>query len=81
MSTSGGGASVPEPLDPRENPKVLTVEDLEKAALGKVDSSSPPGESGGGGGGKSIILIILVSLCLGSFENIREQAVSTSSWP
>ena len=46
---------MPEPLDPRENPKVLTVEDLEKAALGKVDSSSPPSESGGGGGGgKSI---------------------------
>ena len=54
MSTSAGGNNVPEPLDPRENPKVLTVEDLEKAALGKVDSSSPPSESGGGGGGKSI---------------------------
>ena len=53
MSTSGESKVPPEPLDPRDNPKVLTVEDLEKAALGpgsKADASSP-GESGNGGDG------------------------------
>ena len=45
MSNSGESKVPPEPLDPRDNPKVLTVEDLEKAALGG------PGGSGGAGGG------------------------------
>ena len=46
----GGGEGqvpLPEPLDPRDNPKVLTVEDLEKAALG---GNGGGGGTGGGGG-------------------------------
>ena len=48
----GGGEGqvpLPEPLDPRDNPKVLTVEDLEKAALG----GNGGGGGGTGGGGES----------------------------
>ena len=50
----GGGEGqvpLPDPLDPRDNPKVLTVEDLEKAALG--GNGGGGGTGGGGGGGES----------------------------
>ena len=50
-----GEGKVPEPLDPRDNPKVLTLEDLEKAALGGgttgAGGRSGGGDGGGGGGG------------------------------
>ena len=56
---SEGGKVPPEPLDPRDNPKVmLTVEDLEKAALGpgggggKADSAAGEPGNGADGGGK-----------------------------
>ena len=59
MSNPGGGdggqVPFPEPLDPRDNPKVLTVEDLEKAALGGGGGTGGGGEAGGdgdGGGGQ-----------------------------
>ena len=51
---SGGDGHVPlpEPLDPRDNPKVLTVEDLEKAALGGNGGGGGTGGGGSDGGGK-----------------------------
>ena len=45
-----GEGKVPEPLDPRDNPKVLTLEDLEKAALGGGGTTG--GGDGGGGEGE-----------------------------
>ena len=78
MSNPGEGKVPPEPLDPRDNPKVLTVEDLEKAALGpgsKADASSP-GESGngadggGGGGGQDRQILNPLTMILMLFEAI-----------
>ena len=68
MSNPGGEGQVPlpEPLDLRDNPKVLTVEDLEKAALGGDGGGGGTGAGGGGDGGgqenrQTLNLILLLT--------------------